>query len=293
MFDTKTVDPKRDIWGALINEHKNAPQESKCADKHFLFVGAQTSGKSSLINLYFSRRAEPQSTIAAEYQSAQLRVNDSEITLNFWEIGSGTTLTELLDAIVEDDTVPNFNIFICCDLENPDTLFTAYNWIDTINNKFNLKNQSTFLIGTRYDKFCERDPAERISTCKTLRAIASYGHAGIMFTSTRNDQLVTKFKALIKELAFPSDKPHEVDLNNSHPLYVWPNEDTETVGNKALIDFRKEKDEYFKKIGEKENEILKRDHHVSLDSHIQSVLKPKNSELDERVKILISNFSSD
>jgi hypothetical protein len=49
----KNVDPRRDIWGALIAESSEAKSDPTASDKHFVFVGAEQSGKSSLQNGFF------------------------------------------------------------------------------------------------------------------------------------------------------------------------------------------------------------------------------------------------
>ena len=88
------VDPKRDIWGALINENKDTKSND---DKHFLFVGAQKSGKTTIQNKFFSRRENPNSTLAIVYQNCQIRNNNRDFSLHFWEIGSGTKFEPIID----------------------------------------------------------------------------------------------------------------------------------------------------------------------------------------------------
>ena len=149
---SKNVDPKRDIWGALINE-SNTNKEILSTDKHFLFVGGQKSGKSSLQCQFFSRREEPQPTIAISYQSSTIKHDEKEVQLHFWEIGSGTDLQEILGTIFSKVEIPNLTIFISFEIGNANSILTSIDWGEIITSKFNFKNQSTFFVGTFYDKF--------------------------------------------------------------------------------------------------------------------------------------------
>ena len=65
---TKNVDPRRDIWGALIAESEETKTELGGNDSHFLFIGGMKSGKSSLQNAFFNRTDEPRPTLALSYQ---------------------------------------------------------------------------------------------------------------------------------------------------------------------------------------------------------------------------------
>ena len=60
---TKNVDPRRDIWGALIGESEETQTALGANDASFLFIGGCRSGKTTLQNAFFSRLEEPKPTL--------------------------------------------------------------------------------------------------------------------------------------------------------------------------------------------------------------------------------------
>ena len=110
-------DTGRDIWSQIIAE-KLTPSAAATAataappstrEASLLFLGPHQSGKSSLIQgyMYRDRDETPRPTSALEYRYTRTSVKDSmsdEKSLShFWELGGGSTLTELMDVAVRDD----------------------------------------------------------------------------------------------------------------------------------------------------------------------------------------------
>jgi hypothetical protein len=127
-------DSGRDIWSQIIAEKltlsaTTAAPAPAAREASLLFLGPHQSGKSTLIQSYMYREREetPRPTSALEYRYTRTSVKDSmsdEKSLShFWELGGGSTLTELMDVAVKDDaTVRELLCVIVVDCSRPGLL---------------------------------------------------------------------------------------------------------------------------------------------------------------------------
>ena len=286
---TKNVDPSRDIWGALINE-SDSNKQTLSTGKHFLFVGGVKSGKTSLQCQFFSRREEPQPTIAISYQSSAIKHDEKEVQLHFWEIGSGTDLQNILDTIVSSNDIPNLSIFISFEIDNANSVLSAVDWAEIVQSRFNFKNQSTFFVGTFYDKFNDKDPSEKANTVQALRAIASKYHSGLIFTSMKDDSLCNRFRNLVRILAAGDAHPPENVTQHTSPVFIWPGTDQEAGGNEVISPFLRQM-----KTLQTGDANLGKEPALGAkfaSAEIDDLLNQKERELDEKLRTLRANLNT-
>ena len=285
----KNVDPRRDIWAALINE-SGTNKEILSTDKHFLFVGGAKSGKSSLQCQFFSRREEPQPTIAVAYQSTTIKSHEKEVQLHFWEIGSGTDLQEILGTIVSKGDVPNLSIFISFEIDNPNSVLSAIDWGEIITSRFGFKNQSTFFVGTFYDKFMDKDPSEKATVVQAMRAVASKYHAGLVFTSMNDDALCNRFRNLVRTLAAGDQPSTENVTQHTSAVFIWPETDNEAGGNEVISPFVREMKAQQTADKSQAKEVALSAKFASQE--IDDLLNQKERELDEKLRTLRANLNN-
>lgn len=285
------VDPKRDIWGALINEKAASLQTGNNGEKHFLFLGSEKCGKSCLQNQFFSRRDEPPPTLALSYQSASIRNNDKEIVLHFWEIGSGTKLEQLVGTIVTKETLKDFNVFITFNVDKTSSILTAIDWAEKLISKFAYKNQSIFFVGTFYDAFESKDPSAKINIVQGLRAIASKYHAGLIFTSYKDDDLANRFKNLVRQLAIGEKLTGEIVTAHISPVFILPDSDTECGGNEIISPFIRQ---LKNAPPDEEDQNTSKDDPVGAkfaEKEIDELLDTRERELEDKLRTLRANIN--
>ncbi|KAM6997247.1 cytoplasmic dynein 2 light intermediate chain 1 [Tautogolabrus adspersus] len=76
------------------------------------------------------------------------------------------------------------------------------------------------IIGSKYDLFQEFDSDKRKVVSKTLRFIAHYYAASLIFTSIKSESLMLKTKGFFSHLAFGLDRGKTVSSDPSKPLII-------------------------------------------------------------------------
>ncbi|XP_029441890.1 cytoplasmic dynein 2 light intermediate chain 1-like, partial [Rhinatrema bivittatum] len=75
------------------------------------------------------------------------------------------------------------------------------------------------IIGSKYDIFQDFDSEKRKVICKTLRFVAHYYGASLMFTS-KSEVHMLKTRALINHLAFGLEKSKSLSVDINKPLFI-------------------------------------------------------------------------
>ncbi|XP_012509257.1 PREDICTED: cytoplasmic dynein 2 light intermediate chain 1 [Propithecus coquereli] len=75
------------------------------------------------------------------------------------------------------------------------------------------------VIGSKYDIFQDFDSEKRKVICKTLRFVAHYYGASLMFTS-KSEALLLKIRGVINQLAFGIDKSKSICVDQNKPLFI-------------------------------------------------------------------------
>ncbi|KAM9365539.1 cytoplasmic dynein 2 light intermediate chain 1 [Pholidichthys leucotaenia] len=76
------------------------------------------------------------------------------------------------------------------------------------------------IIGSKYDVFQEFDSEKKKVISKTLRFIAHYYAASLIFTSIKSESLMSKTKSFFSHLAFGLDRGKTVSLDSTKPLII-------------------------------------------------------------------------
>lgn len=75
------------------------------------------------------------------------------------------------------------------------------------------------IIGSKYDIFQDFESEKRKVICKTLRFVAHYYGASLMFTS-KSEALLLKIRGVINQLAFGIDKSKSICVDQNKPLFI-------------------------------------------------------------------------
>ncbi|XP_056291860.1 cytoplasmic dynein 2 light intermediate chain 1 isoform X2 [Pseudoliparis swirei] len=76
------------------------------------------------------------------------------------------------------------------------------------------------IIGSKYDIFQEFDSDKRKVVCKTLRFIAHYYAASLIFTNIKSESLMSKTKSFFSHLAFGMERGKTVSCDSTKPLVI-------------------------------------------------------------------------
>ncbi|XP_074501625.1 cytoplasmic dynein 2 light intermediate chain 1 isoform X1 [Sebastes fasciatus] len=76
------------------------------------------------------------------------------------------------------------------------------------------------IIGSKYDIFQEFDSEKKKVVSKTLRFVAHYYAASLIFTSIKSESLMSKTKSFFSHLAFGLDRGKNVSCDSTKPLII-------------------------------------------------------------------------
>lgn len=290
---TKNVDPRRDIWGALIAESEETKTELGGNDSHFLFIGGPKSGKSSLQNAFFNRTDDPRPTLALSYQSCNIHAQEQEKTLQFWELGSGMKLEQILNSIITPEIQKNFYVFICFNLNSFSSISDAIKWLPVILRRFKSGIGACFLVATHYDEFEEKDPSEKAKIINGCFSLCYQYGSGLITFSPKDDFLISRFKSLVKSFVIPDVKKPERVANHTGPTLIYPGDNTGagTSGIQSFVSFvtaEMNKETNSDKTGGI-NAVEVEDKKYA-DEEIDSVVREQGKILDDKLKALIASI---
>ncbi|KAF7662500.1 hypothetical protein LDENG_00234820 [Lucifuga dentata] len=93
------------------------------------------------------------------------------------------------------------------------------------------------IIGSKYDIFQEFDSDKKRVVSKTLRFIAHYYAASLIFTSIKSESLMSKTKNFFSHLAFGLDRGKTVSCDSTKPLLIPAGSDSFTqIGSPPATD---------------------------------------------------------
>ncbi|KAM4590837.1 cytoplasmic dynein 2 light intermediate chain 1 isoform 2-T2 [Odontesthes bonariensis] len=93
------------------------------------------------------------------------------------------------------------------------------------------------IIGSKYDLFQEFDSDKKKVVGKTLRFIAHYYAASLIFTSIKSESLMSKTKSFFSHLAFDLDKGKHVSCDPNKPLIIPAGSDSfSQIGSPPSVD---------------------------------------------------------
>ncbi|EHH22087.1 hypothetical protein EGK_05283, partial [Macaca mulatta] len=192
-----------------------------------------------------------------KFKKSKMFVFQPKDIAHFWELGGGTSLLDLISVPITSDTLRTFSLVLVLDLSKPNDLWpTMENLLQATKShvdkmimklgKTNPKAASEMrqkiwnnmqkdhpqdrelidpfpvplvIIGSKYDIFQDFESEKRKVICKTLRFVAHYYGASLMFTS-KSEALLLKIRGVINQLAFGIDKSKSICVDQNKPLFI-------------------------------------------------------------------------
>ncbi|XP_075451896.1 cytoplasmic dynein 2 light intermediate chain 1 [Ascaphus truei] len=233
---------------------------AELSERSVFFLGNKNGGKTTIILRCLDRDEAPKPTLALEYTFGRRSKghNTPKDIAHFWELGGGTSLLDLICIPITNNSIWMFSIVLVLDLSNPNELWpTMENLLQATRKhvekviaeigKTNSKTANQIkqniwrsmpkdhpdrelidpfpvpllIVGSKYDIFQDFDSEKRKIVCKTLRFVAHYYGASLMFTSKSEAlMLKTVTRAFINQLAFGLDKSKSMSVDHSKPLLI-------------------------------------------------------------------------
>ncbi|KJH47364.1 hypothetical protein DICVIV_06569 [Dictyocaulus viviparus] len=107
------------------NEEKKQDQNdtSRRRATHIIVCGNSQSGKSTLINKFLDKNEEHKETVALEYTYARRTRGNNKDICHIWELGGGTSVTQLLAIPFTEENIERASFVIALDLTRPNELW--------------------------------------------------------------------------------------------------------------------------------------------------------------------------
>ncbi|XP_029449189.1 cytoplasmic dynein 2 light intermediate chain 1 [Rhinatrema bivittatum] len=227
-------------------------------ERSVFFVGNKNGGKTTIILRCLDRDEPPKPTLALEYTFGRRAKghNTPKDIAHFWELGGGISLLDLIRIPITLDSIRSFSVVLVLDLSKPSNLWSAMesllqvtkNHVNKVIIDMGKKNSKIaneikqkmwksmqkdhpdrelidpfpiplVIIGSKYDIFQDFDSEKRKVICKTLRFVAHYYGASLMFTS-KSEVHMLKTRALINHLAFGLEKSKSLSVDINKPLFI-------------------------------------------------------------------------
>lgn len=238
--------------------HGSEGNGAEIGEKSVFFIGSKNGGKTTIILRCLDRDEPAKPTLALEYTYGRRTKghNTPKDIAHFWELGGGTSLLDLISIPITCDTLRTFSIVLVLDLSKPNDLWATMenllqatkSHVDRVIMKLGKMNSKAasevrqkmwsgmqkdhpdrelidpfpiplVIIGSKYDIFQDFDPEKRKVICKTLRFVAHYYGASLMFTS-KSEALLLKMRGVINQLAFGVDKSKSICVDQNKPLFI-------------------------------------------------------------------------
>ncbi|KAL4641190.1 cytoplasmic dynein 2 light intermediate chain 1 [Arapaima gigas] len=226
----------------------------------------------------FDRDETPKSTLALEYTFGRRARghNKPKDIAHFWELGGGTSLSDLIQIPVTVQNVGVLAVVLILDLSKPNLLFgTAERLLQATQTKVNRafsdlqrtggsRSSKPFaphraphilhkdhpdrelinpfpvpllIIGSKFDIFQDFDSEKRKVISKTLRFLAHYYGASLIFSSTKSESLMAKTRSFVTHLAFGTERGKSVSIDPSKPLIIPTGMDSfSQIGESPYVD---------------------------------------------------------
>lgn len=230
----------------------------KPGDRTVFLMGSKAGGKTSILYRCLDKDEPAKPTLALEYSFGRRTRghNTPKDIAHLWELGGGISLSDLVQIPISPSTVRSLSVILVLDLSKPNSLWgtterllqaaqehtekSFQQALQKTGNKHQTSVQPTrvlpkdypdrelispfpvplLIIGSKYDIFQEFDSDKKKLISKTLRFVAHYYAASLIFTSIKSESLMSKTKVFFSHLAFGVDKGKTVSTDSTKPLIV-------------------------------------------------------------------------
>uniref|UniRef100_A0A669BJ11 Cytoplasmic dynein 2 light intermediate chain 1 n=1 Tax=Oreochromis niloticus TaxID=8128 RepID=A0A669BJ11_ORENI len=211
-------------------------------ERTVLLMGSKAGGKTSILLRCLDRDELSKPTLALEYTFGRRARghNTPKDIAHLWELGGGTSLSDLVQIPITPVSISCLSVILVLDLSKPNALWGTMEKLlqaaqahlertssQVQKSKPGVKHQTPshsaarvlpkdypdrelispfpvplLIIGSKYDIFQEFDSDKKKVVSKTLRFIAHYYAASLVFTSIKSESLISKTKSFFLHLAF-------------------------------------------------------------------------------------------
>ncbi|XP_037320701.2 cytoplasmic dynein 2 light intermediate chain 1 [Pungitius pungitius] len=229
------------------------------SERTVFLMGSKSGGKTSILLRCLDRDEPSKPTLALEYTFGR-RARGHNIPkdiAHLWELGGGTSLSDLVRIPITAASIRSLSVVLILDLSKPNALWAtmekllqaAQKQLEKVSSQAQqaqkAKHQTAahlaarvlpkdypdrelispypvplLIIGSKYDIFQELDSDKRKVVCKTLRFVAHYYAASLIFTSIKSESLISKTKSFFSHLAFDLDRGKTVCCDSTKPLVI-------------------------------------------------------------------------
>uniref|UniRef100_A0A3P8Y8B3 Cytoplasmic dynein 2 light intermediate chain 1 n=1 Tax=Esox lucius TaxID=8010 RepID=A0A3P8Y8B3_ESOLU len=239
----KISDTLWDLASAEVQKRENRAggEEEDCGEdtrlslneKTVFFIGNKAGGKTTILLRCLDRDEPSKPTLALEYTFGRRARghNTPKDIAHLWELGGGTSLSDLVQIPITAQNVRSLSVVLVLDLSKPNALWgtmerllqAARTQVEkvlsqsqmTVESKARVPRQDRelidpfpvplLIIGSKYDIFQDFDSEKRKVICKTLRFIAHYYAASLIFTSIKFESSMSKTKTSVRPYSMSSD----------------------------------------------------------------------------------------
>ncbi|KAJ8248318.1 hypothetical protein GJAV_G00240720 [Gymnothorax javanicus] len=237
-----------------------ASSPTEIGERTVFFMGSKAGGKTTIMLRCLDRDEPPKPTLALEYTFGRRARghNTPKDIAHFWELGGGTLLSDLIQIPITAQNVRALSVVLVVDLSNPSMLWGTTEGLlqvaraqveracssqgtgESRPSKQPTKNRipgtlskdhpdrelidpfpvPLLVIGSKFDVFQDFDSEKRKAICKTLRFLAHYHGASLIFSSCKSEGLMSKARAFVNHLAFGTDRGKTVSTDPSKSLII-------------------------------------------------------------------------
>ncbi|XP_051945918.1 cytoplasmic dynein 2 light intermediate chain 1 [Xyrauchen texanus] len=178
---------------------------------------------------------------------------------HLWELGGGISLSDLVQIPITADNISVLSVVLVLDLSKPNALWetmerlleSARSQVEKVYTSLQKTGESRsgkqpsqyrvsrvlhkdypdrelinpfpvslLIIGSKFDIFQDFDSEKRKVICKTLRFVAHFYGASLIFTSSKSETTVSKARSFVNHLAFGTERPKSISTDPSKPLVI-------------------------------------------------------------------------
>ncbi|KAI9136455.1 hypothetical protein BKA69DRAFT_1104025 [Paraphysoderma sedebokerense] len=244
---------------------KTVSDETAAHETVLLVAGSKSSGKTSLLHRFLERDDTPTPTIGLEYtygRKSRGLHNIKDIT-HIWELAGGNQLSDLLEIPLNESNIHTATLFIVLDLSEPSQVVPiAEHFFAKLKSRVttileNLEKRGSkrpkglkafawkkyggephpdrdlispspipiVIIGNKYDVFRDFEPERRKHLTRMLRYLCHLNGATLLYVSTKDENLIMRFRHTVSHHAFRSNAPRGFSTDYNKPVFIMAGSD--------------------------------------------------------------------
>lgn len=184
--------------GAGGDKYKRRAADNNSVVVKVGMVGDSEVGKTSLMVKYVENKFDEDyiCTLGVNFMEKTVTIRNNNINFSIWDLGGSREFIAMLPLVCNDAVA----ILFMFDLSRKSTLISVREWFRQARG-FN-KTALPFLIGTKYDLFCNLPREEQEEITKQARKFAKAMKAPLIFSSAHSSINVQKIFKIVLAKAF-------------------------------------------------------------------------------------------